>query len=235
MTLILIAILPSAVGLSPGETTQLSAVGWHADGTSQDLTSTVAWVSSTPGVATVSIGGLVTAVAIGSTRITASNASPALIDACVADVVAPATECWDGAPTPVEARLSAALPAYALECLRQRMLHVATTARSPRKGARVLLQMTGETELRAIVAKMVPLPPGIAASIVCERRRFVEIDADMRPTRFLVGPALVDLEGIREIPPAYVDLLRRYASSRSPRHRVCALATTLVLAAAVTP
>ena len=71
-----IQVNPSTVALNLGQTAQLSVQGSltennHAS-TSENLTSLVNWTSSTPSVATVSSGGLVTGMTDGTTTITAS-------------------------------------------------------------------------------------------------------------------------------------------------------------------
>lgn len=77
-----IAVTPSAPVLAPiGATQQLTATATRADGSTYDATATATWSSLDPLIATVSVTGLVTAVASGSTVITASftslNATPA--------------------------------------------------------------------------------------------------------------------------------------------------------------
>jgi hypothetical protein len=69
-----------------GTTQQFTAIGVYRDGRTRDLTSSVAWNSSNPAVATISPEGLVTAVRAGSTVIRAvagarSAATPLLVTA----------------------------------------------------------------------------------------------------------------------------------------------------------
>jgi hypothetical protein len=63
---------------SKGQTAQFHAVGSYQQGshqpTTQDITNSVTWSSSTPSVATIDSAGLATAVATGSTTITATGA-----------------------------------------------------------------------------------------------------------------------------------------------------------------
>ncbi len=79
LPLISIAIEPSNAITSTGTSTitQFKATGTLADGTPLDYTPTVTWSSSNPGVATISntagSNGLVTAVAAGTTSITATD------------------------------------------------------------------------------------------------------------------------------------------------------------------
>ncbi len=67
---------PSSATLSVGKTLQLAATGTFSDGSTQDLTETVDWSSSDPGVATVVAtvpgAGLVSALAQGTVDITAT-------------------------------------------------------------------------------------------------------------------------------------------------------------------
>lgn len=56
-----------------GMTLQLQARGTFADDTDADVTGNVAWTSSDDAVATVSAGGLVTAVAVGTAIVTATD------------------------------------------------------------------------------------------------------------------------------------------------------------------
>lgn len=55
--------------LAAGLSSQLTASGAYSDGTSTDVTASVQWSSSDPAIATVSLTGLVTAVAPGSATI----------------------------------------------------------------------------------------------------------------------------------------------------------------------
>ena len=141
--------------------------------------------------------------------------------------------CWIGAPTAFESRLLEPMATYPLEQLRQRFQHVLTTTHAPVKSARVMLQMAFETEVNTVLIKMLDLPPSVPLSKVCERRRFIDVDKDMRQQRYLIGPALDSLSDIPAIPEPYVDFLRAYAIASYPRYRVCTLAAMLCLAKAV--
>lgn len=66
-----IAVTPAASSLIQHLATQFTATGIYSDGTSQDLTSLVAW-SPSNAVATVSASGMVTGVNVGQTFISAS-------------------------------------------------------------------------------------------------------------------------------------------------------------------
>lgn len=70
-TVVSIAITPASPTLQVAGTQQFTATGTTAGGASVDVTAGATWTSSTPSVATVSSGGLATAVAAGTTTITA--------------------------------------------------------------------------------------------------------------------------------------------------------------------
>jgi hypothetical protein len=77
-TLTSVAVAPTAVSLTQGQTRQLTATGTYDDGSTKDLTGSAAWTTSASGVATVSSGGLVTAAATissppGTATITATS------------------------------------------------------------------------------------------------------------------------------------------------------------------
>ncbi len=138
--------------------------------------------------------------------------------------------CWNGTSSAFEVRLLKSFDNYALEQLRLRFMYALTAPADVKKSARVLFQMAYETEIGAVLTKMVALPTSVLESIVCERRHFIDIDKDMQLHRFLVGPALDALEETPNMPPPYMDLIRRYATNDYPRYRVCALAVSLCLA-----
>ena len=70
-TLTSIAITPPAPSLARGRTLQLTATGTFSDATTQDLTAQVTWASGTTATATISPTGLVQAVEVGTSTITA--------------------------------------------------------------------------------------------------------------------------------------------------------------------
>ena len=71
-TLIGIDVTPTDPTLARGTTQQLTATGRFSNATTQNLTSQVVWSSATATVATVSAGGLVTAVAVGNAVVSAT-------------------------------------------------------------------------------------------------------------------------------------------------------------------
>ena len=69
-----IALFPVNPSVDLGGTQQFQAIGTFADGASADVTNDVTWASATPGVATIDSHGIVSAVAGGTSVITASFA-----------------------------------------------------------------------------------------------------------------------------------------------------------------
>ncbi len=71
VTLTSLAITPVNPSLAINTSLQLTATGIFSDGSTQDLTASASWSSSSGGVATVNSGGVVTGTGAGSTMITA--------------------------------------------------------------------------------------------------------------------------------------------------------------------
>jgi hypothetical protein len=67
-----IALTPASPRIGQGATQQFTATGTFTDSTTQDLTGQVTWASSNPAVASISATGLATAVAPGTSTISAS-------------------------------------------------------------------------------------------------------------------------------------------------------------------
>ena len=61
--------------VTAGSAHQLTAIATMSDGTTADVTGSVAWATSDPAIASVSSSGLVTALAPGAARITATIGS----------------------------------------------------------------------------------------------------------------------------------------------------------------
>ncbi len=62
-----IAVTPASPTVPKGETQQFTATGTYSDSSTENLTSTVTWASATTSVATITAGGLATAVAASGT------------------------------------------------------------------------------------------------------------------------------------------------------------------------
>ena len=69
-----IAVSPGNPELAVGVAGQFTATGTFADGSTGDITSFVTWASATPSVATISGTGVASALALGTSAITASLA-----------------------------------------------------------------------------------------------------------------------------------------------------------------
>jgi uncharacterized protein YjdB len=67
-----IDVTPAAPSLAAGTTRQLTATGHYSDGSQVDLSSAVTWSSDTPASVTLDAAGLATAVAPGSSTVTAT-------------------------------------------------------------------------------------------------------------------------------------------------------------------
>jgi trimeric autotransporter adhesin len=74
-TLVSIAVTPATDTIPVGTFLQFTATGTYTDGSTQNLTSTASWSSSTSTVASISASGYATAAMIGSTTITATSGS----------------------------------------------------------------------------------------------------------------------------------------------------------------
>jgi|SRR5579871_705377 len=70
--LVSIVVGPQSSSLTPNHSVQLSATGTFTDGSTQDVSSTVAW-SSTPGNIVTVNGGLATAKSLGTATVTATS------------------------------------------------------------------------------------------------------------------------------------------------------------------
>ena len=74
-TITSITISPASAQILPTGTEQYSATGTFGNNTTGDVTSQVTWKSSATNIATIDTSGLATAVAIGTTNISASSGS----------------------------------------------------------------------------------------------------------------------------------------------------------------
>jgi len=66
-----ITLSPTNPSIQVGATTQLTATGKRADGKTTDVTPGANWTVDKPEIATVSTTGLITAVSVGTAKITA--------------------------------------------------------------------------------------------------------------------------------------------------------------------
>src|SRR4030042_5288128 len=68
-----ISVTPTNPSVAKGTAQQFTATGTYSDNTTQDLTTTVTWSSSSTSVATINNAGLATAVEAGTAIITATE------------------------------------------------------------------------------------------------------------------------------------------------------------------
>ncbi len=68
-----IAVTPATTTIPLGVAQQFTAEGGFDDGTSQDITNTVAWTSSQPALVSITVSGAATARSIGTVTITATS------------------------------------------------------------------------------------------------------------------------------------------------------------------
>jgi hypothetical protein len=72
-TLKSIAVTPATPSATAGTTVQFTATGTYSDNSTRNITSSVTWASATPAAATINSSGLATAVAVGSSTISATS------------------------------------------------------------------------------------------------------------------------------------------------------------------
>lgn len=70
-TLVTIAVTPTNPSMAVGTTKQFAATGTFSDSSTQDLTGSVLWTSSSPAVASINAQGLATSLTTGNSTITA--------------------------------------------------------------------------------------------------------------------------------------------------------------------
>lgn len=133
--------------------------------------------------------------------------------------------------TPLETALTARFPDNALETLRARFLYVVTSDHDTVESVRATVQMAYETELGVVLSKRIAIAPGIAEELVETRQRFLQIDGNLVPFRYLVDPALAAAKTLRILPASYLRFLTTYVEAPDPRYRVSSLAVLLCYAA----
>jgi hypothetical protein len=67
-----IAVTPANPSVAIGSTQGFTATGSYSDGSTKDVTASVAWTSATPGVATISNAGVATGTAVGTSVVSAT-------------------------------------------------------------------------------------------------------------------------------------------------------------------
>jgi Legume lectin domain/Chitobiase/beta-hexosaminidase C-terminal domain/Bacterial Ig-like domain (group 2) len=74
-TLKSIAVTPANPSAAAGTTVSFHATGTYSDNSTKDITPSVVWASGTPAAATINASGVATAVAVGSSTISATSGS----------------------------------------------------------------------------------------------------------------------------------------------------------------
>ncbi len=74
-TLTSIAVTPSSISIALGYTEQFAAIATYSDGSTQDITQSATWTSSSPNIAVVNSAGLATSMLAGMTTVSASSGS----------------------------------------------------------------------------------------------------------------------------------------------------------------
>ena len=77
-TIVSISLSPASAIILPGNTQQFTATGTLGNNTVSNVSSHVTWTSSAPNIATIDSSGLATAVALGTTTITATSGNLAV-------------------------------------------------------------------------------------------------------------------------------------------------------------
>ena len=92
-----IQVTPATVNVMKGQTQQLTADATYSDGTSSEVTSSVTWMPDDPNTATVTSGGLLSGVEVGSTTVTATkdNITSNTVDVNVCDLAGPCLDIFD--------------------------------------------------------------------------------------------------------------------------------------------
>lgn len=140
-------------------------------------------------------------------------------------------DCWHGALTAFESLLGQTLPLPQVDLLRTRVLYAATTTKEINASVRAVVQMAFETEIKVVLQRLTVIANEVFTSRVCERRRFIEIDSELKSFRFVIEAALAELQDSGRIPLPYLQLYQRYIYSKQPRYRVCGLAALVCLVA----
>ncbi len=72
-TIVSLSLSPTGAYIQPQQTQQFTATATYGNNSSGDATSQVTWTSSAPNIATINSAGLVTAIALGTSTITAKS------------------------------------------------------------------------------------------------------------------------------------------------------------------
>lgn len=142
------------------------------------------------------------------------------------------TACWDGStPTEFEDVLLLPFTTPDLERLRTLLLQFAVSELNQVKAARAVLQMAFETEIAAVISDYVPITDAVKQSLVCPRRKFLDIDKDLNQSRRIYSTSLDALKVAGVLPDEYLRLFSRHIDNNQPKYRVSALCALVCYAA----
>lgn len=134
--------------------------------------------------------------------------------------------------TVLELKLRQDFPGYNLNTLRKLFLQYLTIDRDPAKSYRVAVQMAYDTELACVTRGFAPPVDLVLSVVVDTRRRYLDIDNDLKTTRFLFGAAIQEAVAAKLLTPPYATLIQGRMQSSFVKTRVNAVATLLVIVAA---
>lgn len=132
-------------------------------------------------------------------------------------------DCWDSTNTAFETLLLSPFQTASLEQLRAMTLQFSVSQVAANKAARAVLQMAFETELSAVIADYVPTSDDVIQSLLCTRRKYLDIDQDLKSVAFLIDPALQALKSAGVLPDEYLRLFNSHINNTQPKYRVCAI------------
>src|SRR5262249_36316544 len=106
VTLQSISVTPSPGMVAAGDTLQFTATGHYSDGSTADITNSVAWNSSDPTKAPIDVNGRALGIAAGTTDITATQGSVTSTPAAMLTVTAPVVTLQSITVTPSPASVT---------------------------------------------------------------------------------------------------------------------------------
>jgi len=143
--------------------------------------------------------------------------------------------CWDGSgTTAMETALAATISDYKnLDDLRLALMQaLTTTAGLPGTACRALIQTAFSTEI-VVVPKLFYSPSNAVLGVkICDKRSYQKIDGLLDSKKYLLSPALDELQLITTLPIEYVTLLKEQTGAVQPINRVAAAAAIVLTAVA---
>lgn len=143
--------------------------------------------------------------------------------------------CWNSklqSLTDFELRFLNKLDGDNLDLLRLLILKFSLNTTDDQQACRAILQMAFETEIQSIL-EFVPFTRSIATTLLCDRRKFIDIDRDLIQYKHLYSLAVEEAQELYNIPEPYGRVLLSYMNSAYSNQRigsVCALLCFVVQA-----